>query len=143
MQYFTDSASAAPTTFNIRRRVLRGFFEWAKSEGIVGTEIMRGIAMRRKNDVPRSVDEHLIKKLLALTDITTFAGLRDLALLVLTVDTGIRPKEAFGLLLDDLNLRSLEMVIRAPVAKTRVPRTQTIPPIAAEKLRKHASVKTR
>ncbi len=68
--------------------MLRGFFEWAKSEGIVKADIMRGIAMRRENDVPRSVDEDLIKKLLALPDTTTFAGLRDLALLVLTMDTG-------------------------------------------------------
>jgi site-specific recombinase XerD len=136
LAYFAESASAAPSTFNFRRRVLRVFFEWAVTEGLVPSSPMVGITKRKENDVPRLVDEEVMKRLLKLPDVTTFAGLRDLSLMVLTMDTGIRPKEAFGLKVDDINLRGLEVFIQASVAKTRVSRTLPISPVTAEYLKK-------
>jgi len=43
-----------------------------------------------------------------MPDKTTFAGLRDYTMLLLTLDTGIRPKEALSLQVDDINLRALD-----------------------------------
>jgi site-specific recombinase XerD len=134
--YFAESASAAPPTFNFRRRVLKVFFQWAVAEGLVPSSPMTGITKRKENDVPRLVDEEVMKRLLRLPDVSRFAGLRDLSLMVLTMDTGIRPKEAFGLMLDDVNLKGLEILIRAAVAKTRVSRTLPISPVTAEYLKK-------
>lgn len=61
--------------------------------------------------------------LLSIPDKKTYAGLRDFALILLTFDTGIRPKEAFLLLPDDFNARASELYVRAENAKTRVSRT--------------------
>jgi integrase len=65
----------------------------------------------------------------------TFAGLRDYALILLILDTGIRPKEAFSLLVSDINLRNLNVVIRAENAKTRVSRTMPVMPATAQVIR--------
>ncbi|GBF34672.1 site-specific recombinase XerD [Desulfocucumis palustris] len=66
----------------------------------------------------------------------TFPGLRDYALLLIQLDTGIRPKEALSLLISDINLDSLEVYIRAENAKTRIARTLPISPLTAKAIQK-------
>jgi len=56
------------------------FFEWAVNEGLVPSSPMTGITKRKENDVPRLVDEEVMKRLLRL--LSRFAGLRDLSLMV-------------------------------------------------------------
>ncbi|MCL6558201.1 MAG: site-specific integrase, partial [Firmicutes bacterium] len=71
-------------------------------------------------------DVGLLKKLLDMPDQTTFSGLRDYALLLLQLDTGIRPKEALSLEVSDINLQACEVYVRAETAKTRIARTLPI-----------------
>ncbi|WP_339317604.1 tyrosine-type recombinase/integrase [Paenibacillus sp. FSL R10-2734] len=59
-------------------------------------------------------------------DQKTFLGQRDYALILLTLDTGVRPKEAFTLLPNEFNPRANELYVRAENAKTRVSRTLNI-----------------
>ena len=59
---------------------MRVFFEWAVNEGLVPSSPMTGITKRKENDVPRLVDEEVMKRLLRL--LSRFAGLRDLSLMV-------------------------------------------------------------
>ena len=113
-----------------------GFFRWATAEGLVTADPMVGITKRKENDVPRSVDEELIKRLLSLPNTKMFCGLRDFCLLVLTMDTGIRPGEAFGLRVDDFNLRAFEVTVRPSVAKTRTARTLPLSPITVDVVNK-------
>ena len=61
---------------------MRVFFEWAVNEGLVPSSPMTGITKRKENDVPRLVDEEVMKRLLRLPDMSRFAGLRDLSLMV-------------------------------------------------------------
>ena len=63
------------------------------------------------------VDVEVLKKLLSLPDKKTFAGYRDYALMIFTLDTGIRPGEALSLKEADFTLSSLEVRVPAPVAK--------------------------
>lgn len=53
-------------------------------------------------------------------------GLRDYALILLTLDTGIRPKEALTLVIPDFNAHSQEIYITSEKAKTRISRTLPI-----------------
>lgn len=94
------------------------------------------IKKRKEDEVPRAVNQEVISELFSLPDQSTFGGLRDYALLVLTMDEGIRPGEAAGLKLKDLNLPSLEVNIPAEIAKTRVSRTLPISTVTTEALRK-------
>lgn len=64
---------------------------------------------RRKNDGrPRSVDAETVKALLGLPDRTTYADIRDFAMILLQLDTGIRPGEALQLLPCHVNLKTLK-----------------------------------
>lgn len=76
-----------------------------------------------------------LSKLLNLPNTKTFAGLRDYSLILLTLDTGLRPKEAFCLLITDINLRSLELYICSDVSKTKISRTLPISPTTAHSIK--------
>ena len=136
MRYFAASASLAPATFNTRRKELKSFFGWTISEGVISSDPMVGIKARREDDVPRSVEEDVIRRLLDLPDKKTFAGTRDYALLVLSMDTGIRPKEALGLRPRDFDFTNLMVTIPAGIAKTRVTRILPIGPVTADTVRR-------
>jgi site-specific recombinase XerD len=125
IDFFAVRRGLSPSTFNTRRRILRAFTRWLLEERIIETDVLRGIKKRRENDVPRAVDGCVLKRLLRLPDTRTFHGLRDLALLLLMLDCGIRPKEAFALLPGDIEMDAKLVTIRATVAKTG--RSRTLP----------------
>ncbi len=129
LEYFAGIGHLAPSTFNTRRKNLNTFFGWLKDEkGIIEQNPICHIKRRKEEKLPRASDEETLAKLLKAPDITTFAGLRDYALIVLTLDTGIRPGEAFGLLKKDFDLEKGQVEIPAEVAKTRTRRILPILP---------------
>ena len=130
--YFAESARLAPTTYNIHRKQLKAFFTWAVSEKFLPESLMAHIRKRKENATVRGVDIEVIRRLLALPNRRTFAGLRDFALLVFTMDTGARPSEAFSLGLQSFDFRSMEVTIDAASAKTRTPRTLPLSPVTVE-----------
>jgi len=113
----------APATFNIRLRYLKSFFSWLVNEGAYTKNPLEGIRTRKAE--PRIVQHsaEVLTKLLKLPDRSTYCGKRDYALLCLSIDTAIRPSEALGLELDDVNLKEMVVLIRASIAKTRKSRT--------------------
>ncbi|MGB9825932.1 MAG: tyrosine-type recombinase/integrase [Desulfofundulus sp.] len=130
-----------PATYNIRLAYLKQFFAWCVKEGIFPENPLEGFKKRKDSGRVVNLDVETLQRLLTLPDRKTFAGLRDYALLLLTLDTGIRPKEAFSLLPGDINLRSLEVCVRAEAAKTRVARTLCISPVTAEAVRQLLSAR--
>ncbi|RYD05022.1 hypothetical protein N752_11705 [Desulforamulus aquiferis] len=82
-----------------------------------------------------------MQQLLTLPNQKTFSGLRDFALIMLTLDTGIRPKEAFSLLESDINLKNYSVEVRAQIAKTRVSRSLPILPATAQVIKKLLSAR--
>ncbi len=136
IKYFAESGELSPYTFNTRRKTLKPFFNWAIEEGLIENHPMTGIKKRKEDEKPKSVNEEVLKYLLSLPDTKTYVGLRDYAVFLLTMDSGIRPSEVFGLKVQDVNIKSLEVNIPASVSKTRVSRTLPISPITAEVIRK-------
>ncbi|MQL54012.1 tyrosine-type recombinase/integrase [Desulfofundulus thermobenzoicus] len=124
-----------PATFNLRLTYLKTFFKWAVREGIFPENPLEGFQKKKDEGRVTEVDTETLEQLLSLPDRTTFAGLRDHALFLLTLDTGIRPSEAFSLLIDDFNLKNLEVTIRRENAKTRETRTLPILPVTANAVR--------
>ena len=88
-----------PATYNIRRNYLRQFFAWCVREGIFPENPLEGLRKRKDEGRVVSLDAATLQQLITLPCKTTFSGLRDYALILLTLDTGIRPKEAFSLLI--------------------------------------------
>jgi len=132
IKYFANGNNLAPATHNIRRKYLKAFFSWAVKEGIIQTNPVEGISLRREEPRVRQIDEDKLKRLLAIPDKTTYSGLGDYVLLCLTIDTGIRPKEALGLVPNDFNLRGMEVHVPAKIAKTRISRTLPLSALQTE-----------
>ncbi|MGE5554253.1 MAG: tyrosine-type recombinase/integrase [Betaproteobacteria bacterium] len=112
-----------PATYNMRRAYLKQFFDWCIAEGVYTSNPLVDLKTRKDPGRVVSLEPELLRTLLAMPDRKTFAGLRDYAMLILTLDTGIRPKEACSLLKGDFDFAALEVHIRPEVAKTGVART--------------------
>lgn len=96
-----------PATYNMRLIYLRSFCNWCLKEAIMVYNPFNELKKRRDEGRVVNIDCDTLKRLLSMPEANTFAGQRDYALLLLTLDTGIRPKEALSLLPDDVNLRKL------------------------------------
>ncbi|MHB1420987.1 MAG: tyrosine-type recombinase/integrase [Bacillota bacterium] len=138
--YFSNSKDLSPATHNIRRKYLKAFFSWCEKEGILTANPVKSIPPRREEPRVRHLDEETLKLLMKTPKLDTFPGLRDYAMLCLALDSGIRPKEMVSLLTEDINLKSMEVRVRAEVAKTRTSRTLPIAPITTEALRRVLAV---
>lgn len=141
IRYFASGNGLAPATHNMRRKYLKCFFSWAVQEGILVSNPVDGIPQRREEPRIREIDEAKLKALLAIFDRKTYSGLRDYALLCLTIDTGIRPKEALSLLPEHFNQRGMEIHIPGTISKTRVSRTLPLLPLTVDAIRKLLSVR--
>lgn len=137
--YFADDV--APATHNIRRAYLKSFFNWCLSEGILPANPIDGIPRRKDEPRVRHISEEQLRQLLEMPRKDTYPGLRDYAMLLLVMDSGIRPKEMLSLMPEDVNLESLEVYIRKENAKTRKSRTLPISPVTGEAIRKLLSVR--
>lgn len=131
-EFFAENI--APATYNIRRNYLKQFFSWCVENGFYQENPLE--ILKKKKDQGRIVqlDEKTIKDLLDLPDRTTFAGLRDYALMVLTLDTGIRPQEAFKIMIDDINFKNREIYIKPSASKTVTGRILPISPYTCQVL---------
>ncbi|NPV78921.1 MAG: tyrosine-type recombinase/integrase [Firmicutes bacterium] len=133
MEYM--SQEIMPATFNLRREYLKAFFSWCVREGIFPENPLSDIPKKKDPGKIRHLPEEVLQSLLKLPDKKTFAGLRDYALMVLTLSTGIRPCEALSLLPPDFNLRSRFVTVQRQVAKTREERVLPILPVVVEAIR--------
>jgi site-specific recombinase XerD len=135
LKYFANNEISA-YTHNTRRKKLRIFFQWMIEEGLITVNPMATIKKRKEDLQPRPATEDSIKRLFELPDRRTFIGVRDYALILLSLDCGIRPGEALQLFSENIDLRSMQVEIPAAIAKTRISRTLPIMPQTAEALRK-------
>ncbi|ATY84787.1 integrase [Kyrpidia spormannii] len=129
------SEDIKPSTYNYRLTYLKSFFDWCIEQGFFQENPVKRFKKRKTDHRIVQLDETIMTKLLQLPDKSTFAGLRDYALFLLTLDTGIRPREAFQLTKDDINLRSCEVYVRADVSKTKISRTLPISPMTVKAIR--------
>lgn len=120
------SADFAPATFNIRRTCFRSFWNFLVSEGIATRNPVADIPARKAQPRIVKTDIEDIRKVLDTFPGDTWNGLRDIALLMLQIDTGIRPGEALSLLVSDVSIQGRSVSVRAAIAKTGTPRTLPI-----------------
>jgi len=133
--YSFMSEGIKPATYNYRLSYLKSFYDWAIQQDIYSENPTFGLKKRKTGDRIVNIEIGIIQKLLELPDKRTYAGLRDYALLLLTLDTGIRPKEAFHLSLEDINSRTMEVHIRPEVSKTGRDRILPISPATAQAIK--------
>ncbi|WP_218032419.1 tyrosine-type recombinase/integrase [Paenibacillus humicus] len=87
-----------PATYNNRLVYLSTFFNWCADKGMIDENPLLNSKKRKAEGRIVNLDENIIRELLLAPDTSTYTGLRDHALMLFFLDTGIRPKEAFALL---------------------------------------------
>jgi len=87
LEYMSDQIK--PATYNLRLVYLRAFFQWCMEEGFIEKNPLQGFKRRKAPGRIVDVSEDSLMRLLRLPDQNTFVGLRDYALMLLTLDTGV------------------------------------------------------
>jgi integrase len=130
----------SPATYNQRLIYTRAFWKWAVSEGLQPEEPNPFRDLKRRNAPGRFMDisADKVKELLTLPDRSTWAGLRDYALILFTLDTATRPGEALQLRTEHFNFSSLLVTIPACSAKTREERIIPFSPATGITLKRFA-----
>jgi integrase len=125
-----------PSTYNNRLVYLRTFFNWCVERGIIGSNPIANIKKRKAEPRVVSIDEKILRELLKLPDQDKYTGLRDYCIILITLDCGIRPSEAFRLLPVDFREKAAEIHIPAKIAKARKSRTLPLSDMTVRALRK-------
>ena len=137
------SGDMAPATYNLRRAYLRCFWNWLVSEGIATRNPVDGLPSRKAEPRIVKTDIDDIRKVLDSLPTDTWNGLRDFALLMLQIDTGIRPGEALSLLASDVSVQGRTVSVRAAVSKTRASRVLPISDATAAAIDKLMRVRSK
>jgi len=111
-----------PYTFNLRLNYLSAYLNWCVSEGFIPSNPLKGLKRRKTQPRIVGLDIKVLKQLLKLPDRSTFVGLRDYSMLLITLDTGIRPSEMCSLMENDFDLAGGQVRLRPEITKTRVGR---------------------
>ncbi len=130
-----------PATYNNRLVYLRTFFNWCIEQGMIEDNPLEGFRKRKDEGRQATIDEATLARLIALPNRETYAGLRDYTLILLFLDSGIRPKEAFSLTEDDFHPIAREMHVDASKAKTRMSRTLPMSPMTVDAIQELLSVR--
>ena len=109
-----------PATANNRYRGLQAFFKWAVEEGeIKASPMMKMKPPRVPVEPPPILTEDQFKRLLRACEGQTFTNRRDVAILMLLWDTGMRLSELTGITVSDVDLDANVVVV---MGKGRRPR---------------------
>jgi len=102
-------------------KCVKRFFNWLMEEDILEKSPMQRIRppkVEQKIIIPYEPDH--LKTLLKLYDPTTFCGLRNRAMILTFVDTGVRLEEMWKMRIEDLNLEKGVIKVKGKGAKQRV-----------------------
>lgn len=111
----------APATMNQRYRSLKRFFRWLLEEG----EIRENAMLRLKPPrVPDQLKEHYgteaLQRVLKACGDRSWAALRDRAVVLMLLDTGVRASELIGLRMDDVNMDDQSLKVTGKGSKQRL-----------------------
>ena len=110
----------APTTAATRYRCLQQFFRWLVEDGEIATSPMANMRPPSVPEVPVPVvaDDEL-RRLLAACEGKGFTERRDLALVRLFFDSGLRLAEMAGLRVEDLDLKERSVTVLGKGSRKR------------------------
>lgn len=110
---YSQRQGAKRKTINGRLVTLKAFFGFLHRQGMIQSDPTVGVKLLPKEErEPRSIEPEFLPKLLAACDQSRFTGIRDYAMLMVLLDTGLRLKEILALCIQDLRLRAGELVVR-------------------------------
>lgn len=108
-------------TINATLRALRAFLNWAKDNRVISENPMDEIVISEAK--PREIEtfsREQIYQILSQPDPKLFVGLRDLAIMVLMLDTGIRVRELCDIKVDDIRWEDGQILIHGKNGEDRL-----------------------
>ncbi|MGR2738318.1 site-specific tyrosine recombinase XerD [Billgrantia sp. Q4P2] len=100
---------------------LRGFYRWALAEERIERDPLAEVRLPRvRPNLPDTLEEDEVERLLAAPDLATDIGLRDRAMLEILYGCGLRVSELVGLSVDAVNLRQGVVRVRGKGDKDRL-----------------------
>lgn len=110
----------SPSTAQTRYKGLRVFLRWCVAEGDLAVSPMENVKSPHVPDVPVPIlTDDDISRLLKLVAGTTFDDRRDLAIIRLFIDTGMRRAELAGLKVDDLDWQNQVAIVMGKGSRPR------------------------
>jgi len=101
-------------------RAVRGFFNWLEAEGYINDNPVARIKLPKlPRKLIRALSQQEVCHLLAVVDPRSPTGLRDQAIILLFLDTGLRLSELTGLCLTDLHLEEQYLIVMGKGVKER------------------------
>jgi integrase/recombinase XerD len=103
------------SAINTRLRAIRAFMNWLYKQGhIIHNPVENLKLIRQKREVVQTFTREQIRSLLAQPDLTTFTGQRDLTMMMLLFETGLRVSELVNLRVDDINFEDNLIRVSSP-----------------------------
>jgi site-specific recombinase XerD len=100
---------------------LRVFLKYLNREKLINFNPSKTLTAPGKiRNLPVFLDENEVNKLFLVPDITTFKGIRDLAILEMLYATGLRVSELCSLNFSNLNLEENEIIVMGKGARERI-----------------------
>ena len=103
----------APATVKQAVGAARAFFLWCHEEGLIASDPGRALKVPRVPvRVQRTITSDEVTALLSACDVATVKGVRDVAIILLLVDTGLRASEVCRAQVTKLELEHRRLVVR-------------------------------
>ena len=130
LSFLTSLTSGSPAKFNRPYSNMNSLFNWLVQQKVLCENPLLELGLKKKRDEGRirCVEVEDVKKLLQVIDLKSYVGLRDYTLILLMLDCGIRPCEAFRLEINDVDFKNMIMLVDKENAKTR---TERVLPLSA------------
>ncbi|MCX6003512.1 MAG: tyrosine-type recombinase/integrase [Chloroflexi bacterium] len=110
-----------PATANNRYRALQQYFRWLVDEGEIQLNPMEKMRPPRVPEVPPEVlSESDLTAILKVCEGHNFASRRDMAIIRLLIDTGLRRNELAGLKMEDVDLDNQTVTVMGKGSRPRV-----------------------
>ncbi|MCX8075173.1 MAG: site-specific integrase [Clostridia bacterium] len=124
LKYFSTLKGISNAYYNNIYKNINALFNWCVDENILESNPLKLAKLKKKQEQSKAryINPNGIKRLLDSMNLKTFKGLRDYTIILITLDTGVRPKELFNITIDDFNSISNEIIIKESVSKTRCQR---------------------
>lgn len=133
-EYLRIKVSAS--AYNLKLTYNKAFFTYCVEKGYLSENPMQDFTVKKTEAkiVQNSIE--CLSELLKQPDTNTFVGLRDYAMILLTLDTGIRPSEIRQLMPDDFDSKNGMIIIPASISKVRKSRSLPIQPVTVSIIRR-------
>lgn len=101
-----------PVSVHHHFRALKTFFRWCVEAGLLADNPVRGITMKLPHTLPRVPEDDDVRRMLQ-TCTPTFEGRRNRLPIAFLADSGLRISEALRLRIEDMNLSTRVVNVRA------------------------------